>query len=714
MVCKECGTYNAENLTHCRVCAAKLREDDVPAAEPAREEGKPSRDFVKPPSWPTHAFTGAPENQPLSQASAAPTGSIRPTIPPRAAAPETVSCPNCGKSALADAPFCPYCGTRITKQSETDAAPAAVPGTRATARPMSAAVKPAPQARPAADYDDDDDDYDDDDEDDTPKRASKKQLAKRSPHEFEDYDDDGDDDDYDEEFDDMPHKKGKGTTALFWGLIVLLLALIAVFGMYIAKKNFGGDVGKMFASIGSIFNKDGGDAVDPAATGTGDTTDDSAMYTASITEETNPETGEESFLIDIHAPTGSVVRIVTEAALTSDTVTVPTNDHVMLNIPRDVFMPNKPVESEVVVITPNLQAVSPDGEVRQITVPEITVTVPTLTMSLTEPAADTVSAGFNSAPIAIVGQVGNYDNEIAVFINDEQVYVDSTGMFTSSYTPKATVVTQPVATANPAADDTAADDAADDAADAADDAAADDAGDGEDVVNDVGTVSEGAETITIEARKSNCVTARRVIVVEPYTMQTMPLLITNDLKGLSSAEGSLTLSGTVTPGAKITATSASTDLTFGEASVSETGTFSLAVSIAKIGAYDITLTGKLDGYYDGSASAIVERPPSDTYKTFLKGCKKLDDNYDKIVAGSIVSGDFQGTGKVTEIISSEPYTVFKVQLSGGKEIVCVNRSAKSTINNSDVKEKKQVMGTLKGLYTDGKTPYLWVWFVLNK
>ena len=45
-----------------------------------------------------------------------------------------------------------------------------------------------------------------------------------------------------EEYDELPPKRAKGTTILFWGLIVLLLALIAIFGMYIAKKNFDGDV----------------------------------------------------------------------------------------------------------------------------------------------------------------------------------------------------------------------------------------------------------------------------------------------------------------------------------------------------------------------------------------------------------------------------------------------------------------------------------------
>ncbi len=87
---------------------------------------------------------------------------------------------------------------------------------------------------------------------------------------------------------------------------------------------------------------------------------------------------------------------------------------------------------------------------------------------------------------------------------------------------------------------------------------------------------------------------------------------------------------------------------------------------------------------------------------------------DKIKDGTITSGDFVVTGRVTEIISSDPYTIFRVQISEGVEVIVYNRSAKSTINASDVKDKKQIAGTLKGLYTDGTTPVLWGWFIWNK
>ncbi len=98
-------------------------------------------------------------------------------------------------------------------------------------------------------------------------------------------------------------------------------------------------------------------------------------------------------------------------------------------------MPNAPVDSEVVTITPNIQAISPDGETMQIAVPDVTVTVPVLSMTVSEPEGDTVNATYDNSPIPIMGQVNNYDGEIAVFIND------SRSMWTApdcsdSYTPQ--------------------------------------------------------------------------------------------------------------------------------------------------------------------------------------------------------------------------------------------------------------------------------------
>ena len=725
MVCKECGSYNAENLSVCKVCGAKLRDDDTIAnsedAVTANEDGRPARDFVKPPAWPKSAFSGAAERPAGAGSSETPLSSstFRPTIPPRAAASAPApTCPHCGKPILSDAPFCAYCGQRVSGE----AAPAAAP---VAARPAAKAA-PAPQqsrANSYADDDYDDDEYDDEDEDDyKPAKASKRpaKLARRANDDVDEYDED---EEYDEEeYDDMPKKRGKGTTILFWGLIVLLLALIAVFGMYIAKKNFDGDVGAMFASIGTIFNKGNSDdvnAADPSAS-----TDPSAqMYTASISEYTDPTTNEVSYDIDIAAPTGSAIRIITDATLKQDTATVAANDRIILRIDRDVFMPNAPVDSETLTIQPNIQAISPDGQTMQITVPPITVTVPTLSMTITEPAADSVNATFDNSPIAIMGQVNNYDSDIAVFVNDEQVYVDSTGMFTASYTPKqvaaslAQPTTAPTASVDPSVTPDPAASSSPDASTApvastSPDAASEEATATEEPTTEE-TATTGGESITIEARKNNCVTARKVITVEPYVVQTMSFTLGNDIKSLSSDAGTVSLTGTCTPGATLTATSTSADVTFGQATVSETGTFTIPVTIAKVGAYDVNIVGKMTGYYDGTATTIVERPPTVSSSAFKKAAADLAKNFDKIKDGTTTSGDFVVTGKIKEIISSDPYTIFRVTVSEGVEVVVYNRSARSTINTSDVKDKKQIAGTLKGFYSDG-TPVLWGWFIWNK
>ncbi len=725
MVCKECGSYNAENLSVCKECGAKLRDEDAianNAEQTAAEEGRPSRDFVKPPAWPKSAYSGAPE-KPFSPASAdapAPTSAFRPTIPPRAAASAPApTCPHCGKPVVSDAPFCAYCGQRLAAE-----APASAP---VSARP---AAKPAPQQQRAtyapADFDNDEDGYEDEEDEDDfkqPAKAAKRpaKLARRANEDLDEYDEE-DEEEYDEDYDDMPQKRGKGTTILFWGLIALLLALIAVFGMYIAKKNFDGDVGKMFASIGTIFNKGSADdvnAADPSATAD----PGSQMYTATITESTDPTTNDVWYDIDIAAPTGSAIRVITDATLTQDTATVAANNRIILHIARDVFMPNAPVDTETLTLQPNIQAISPDGQTMQISVPAITVTVPVLSLSVTEPAADAVNATFDNSPIAIMGQVNNYDGEIKVFVNDEQVYVDSTGLFTASYTPKApaAALTMPTSTPEATTDPAATPDpSASPEASTSPDATAEttEATEApvveEPAVDDTALSSGSTETITIEARKNNCVTARKVITVEPYVMQTMSFTINNDLKSLSSDAGSVTITGTCTPGAVITATSASTDVTFGEASVTETGTFTMLVTIAKVGGFDLNLVGKLQGYYDGTANVTVERPPTVSSSSFKKAAGDLAKNYEKIKSGTTTSGDFVVTGRITEIISTDPYTIFRLQISEGVEVIVYNRSAKSTINSSDLKEKKQIAGTLKGLYTDGATPVLWGWFIWNK
>ncbi len=811
MVCRECGAYNAEHLTHCRVCAAKLRDTDA-AAQPAdvqepQQEMRPQRGFVAAPSWPTRAFSGAAEQpaayappagttssapapapqqpaatavaQPASSAAYAPLGYAARTAAP--AKPAAV-CPRCGKPALPDAPFCPYCGTSL---AAAPAEPLIQPTYTQAAAPVTPAQKPVKPAVPvkpakrAADLDDDfDDDYDDEDDDfdDAPKKKRGKALsrkekkkAKKSRFEDdfddededipddEDYDEDDYDDDFDDEDDDMPKRRGKSASFLLWGLIILLVALIAVFGIYVVNKNFGGDAGALFSSISSAFGKnkepaeeapaEGDAAIDaPVAT-------ESNMYTATVTETTN-ESGVPSYNIAVFAPTGSTLRIITNAELDSNSVTVPANDQVVLSIERDVFLPNAPCDNAVVTVTPHIEVDTPTGETRQITVPEITLTVPELTLNLDAPSTETVQQTFNNDSIMISGTVE--DHTVEVYVNGQQLTVYDGGMFTTSYTPlrpvstsapaaataatAATDTTAAAGTADAAADTAAADDtaAATDAdtaatADAADTTATDAASTAADTAPAAATAAatgsanyqtddQGREIIVIEARKNNYVTARKVITIEPFVMQNISLVVNNAAASnptedqLYNAEGAITLTGSITPGSTLRASiSDDADVTIGEPTI-DGGAFTLAVKLNSVGVHKIDLTATQEGYYETSTTVTVQRPPSDAHSKYLKACKKLVDSYADIIAGTTISGDFQATGRITEIVSSSPYTVYKLAIDDEHTVVCVHRSAKSTINSGDLKEKKQVMGSLVGTYSDGTTeyPYLYVWYSLNK
>lgn len=51
MICKECGAYNPDHATYCKVCAANLKVDpEVQAPVAAEEEPQPTKRFTRP-SW---------------------------------------------------------------------------------------------------------------------------------------------------------------------------------------------------------------------------------------------------------------------------------------------------------------------------------------------------------------------------------------------------------------------------------------------------------------------------------------------------------------------------------------------------------------------------------------------------------------------------------------------------------------------------------------
>ncbi|MCR4859294.1 MAG: hypothetical protein K5910_01365, partial [Bacteroidales bacterium] len=565
-------------------------------------------------------------------------------------------------------------------------------------------------------------------------RSAKKRIEEEEDEEEEEFDDtddefdddDGDefDDDFDEEededdFEPRAKKKGKGgsSSILFWILIVLLIALIAVFGIYILKRNFGGSLSNMFSHVGSaVSSNEPAEApanIPVTADGTVSVAQDN-MFTATLSDYRD-ENGESYYDINIYAPTGSIVHIITDAELKTKTVTVPSADHVILRVVKDVFMPNKPCDSETVTVTPNIQVETPEGETIALKVDPITVSVPALNLNLSEPLVDNVQQTYTNDPIVISGTVD--DHSVEVTINGQKVTVYEGGLFTTTYTPTILPKTggAAVPAAAPAADAPAADAPADGTVPAEGEAAPADAAPAAAPVSGDYKDAAGNELIVIEAKKNNYMTARKVITIQPYVMSSMNITVSNDSATLSSKSGSMTLTGTVgkAPDTKMTATSPSDKVKFGEPSIAADGSFSIMVMMDSVGVFPVTLTASGTGYYEGSTSITIERPPEVKYSVFLKECKTITKDYSKITSGEIVTGSYFATGKITEIIETEPYTVFRLATDAG-DVICVNRSEKATIDSRRIGKKKQIIGSVNGTYADTGLPCLWGWFSLNK
>jgi len=662
MVCKECGAYNAENLTHCRVCSAALTEGEAVGVETTQESGRPKRNFAQAPQWPSRSFSAAPLQaeppKPVEQPKAAegkqPTAeTVRAAAPGKKheAAPEMRFCTSCGKQLFADAPFCAYCGTKNVLVSDSAAeAPVHAAAPAEDTRPLK---RVAPKKQEIFEDDDLEDDFDDDLEDDD--------LEDDDFDDLYDEDDDFDDDFYDDEFDDdddddMPRRKGKGGTILFVALILVLLALIAFFGTYILKKNYGGSFSNM---ISSLTGKTQEESVDGEQQGALNSAEKITADNMSATIEETVVDGVEMFVINVKAPTGSRVRIITDADLENDSVEIQRDDAISLRVPRVVFLPADYYDSTTVSVTPQLEVTLPDSNTRMLSVPSASVTIPQVSLVLTEPATGTVEARADGSPIKVSGTVT--DHTVEVTINGEAVQVLEGGAFSYDFKPTA----------------------------------------GE------------QQSIDIVAQKLNCMSAKQSITVTPYVIKEMTVSVTSEQKALRATDGKVTVEGTAPAGATITAISENTSITCGPVTVAEDGKFTCIIDVPQEGCYEINFAAKAEGYSDGAATCVIERMPTTKSSTYKEKSLNANKYYADLVEGKKDDTQIAFTGKVKEIVTTAPFVIFTVEDSSGNLVYVCNRSDKNTIDNSDIGDKKTIAGFNAGLYPETTNPYIWGWFIWN-
>lgn len=653
MVCKECGAYNADELSSCRVCGARLKDAEA-------RTGRPEKNFVKAPAYSGKAYASdsSAALKDAQQAARKRAEQLKEKADEAVHAEEKKQdekedssekrfCSSCGKPLFADAPFCPYCGAKNVLALTEDAEDASDFDTEEEVEEEIEVAEEKPIRKTIfhknASFDEDDEDDEEEYED-----------------EFDDDEDDEEDEDefddeyYDDEFDDDDEepRKGKGSTILFIVLILILLALIAFFARYFLKKNPG--------MLSGIFGNKG--AVDVVAENTPEPVDyiedepvTADNMTASIKEDVID--GTEIYEINVKAPTGSVVRIISNANLERDSVTIERDDTISLRVPRVVFLPGDYCETASVTVTPQLEVTLPDQSVRMLSVPAVNLVVPQVKLEMTSPNGTSVEAPANDRPITVSGVVS--DHTVQVTVNGANVQVFEGGTFTYDYYPKNV---------------------------------------------------EG-ETIEVVAKKIDYMNAVCTIEVTPFVIKDMQLTINNDMKGLRAVDGKVNVTGNCPDDANITASAADNDIMCGPVTV-ENGQFSCLIAIPKEGYYNITFDATAEGYNDASVSCMVEAEPTLSYSRYANKAYDLNKNYNKIgSAKDVTSVLFRGT--VSEIIQTEPYTVFTLK-KGDKIVYVANRSTKNVIGTDDIGKTKTVAGYYCHEYPDTDKPYVWGWYIVNK
>ena len=704
MICKKCGAYNPDHATFCKVCAANLKDQtdtdenaQVTDSEEVEKELRPRRGNVKAPDF----------------AAARRSSSFKPV--PKAEEPEKDD-------------------DKIDQEPEEE----------------EEEVKPAKKshfARPAAtqkrrivddededeDDDEDEDEYDEDDSDvkkleSEPKttrfaRSSRKKsriVEEEDEDEDDEYDDDDDededdgydDDSYDdeedededdgyEEYEPTPPRRKKsshksssrsGGSNIIVLLIVCLLAILLIIVGIVAFCNIkGGETkaklpralqincaGKQAATQTDVPNQQpveqNTNPTDAPVTGL------PVDYSVTTLEEFVDSNGIPSINVSLTARPGDTVTVVLP---NQDDFVKPNNEPIdqpyQLTIPKACFFPNKPLSESVYTVTPQILVTHADGTQESLQVDSFNITFPTIQLELLEPAEasipeEGIMAGEGNE-MTIKGKVD--DHTVTVTVNGQPVAIYEGGNFEYNFALSG----------------------------------------------------EEAETVLIEANKANCVSASQSFIVTPYVFipEKMPLTVVTEVDKLRADKNNkVTVTGKTAPSATLTATPAAeymSSVACGSPTVDAEGNYSFEVTFGKdyYGIASITIHAKKDGYEEGETSCVVSRMYA-TKEKAITGYGKTNSfhevptkyEFSKVMENPTDGGFYRFVGKILEVDPETGVITFEAKTSYKEttKIYVLNAVANWDVSK-EVGKAKKLYCTLNGLYTDGTSLYVTVWFQMK-
>lgn len=633
MKCKQCGTYNEDYLEYCTNCAAPLTPDDSPEQpkEPAPSaEGNaanaggtpPAWGFVKAPQWPKpdfsadtvseedipeqyynrftpHPADGAAQKPAYSESDAVPFNDDVRSHPVSNAQQNTAGQYNAPRQQYS-APQQQQYGA---PQQQQHSAPRHKSAGNAvnTAEDVRQYKKNAGKTAAPA-------------EDAKPRKAEKR-------------------DDFDRDYSGLGEHKDNKRNLLFIAAAGILVVLILVFGLIFINTKYGGDFNQF---INSAFK---GDPVTKAPTVEKGLTDD----------------GDTAYIITIYAKNNTTVRftageLVRELAVTQGSIS--------LRVPEQIWIPDEPLDTAELSITPDIVVITSSGEETQLTFDEpIIITVPSVELTMTQPTVSEFTVDSTTVPIA--GVVS--DNTASIYVGETQVAVDEAGNFSTNFT----------------------------------------------------LPGEGTYTLLVEAKKNGCKTATETYSIT-YGTASDPTAVTSegnvalaidDSVTRSGTASTMTVTGTMEVGATISVTGV--ELSGEVTADSAAGTFSFTVNTPDVGLYEAVITATSAEAAKSSTVYLEHQPEKDAY---MGSVYRID--YARIRDYPNHEQGYKITGTIAEIYQTTPYVKARIETSEGDIVFCYY-SGVATIEMNDGKSYELYADPFGTDETTG-LPQMHAWFVIKR
>lgn len=399
MICKECGAYNPDHATFCKVCAASLKEDAAP--KPIEEEPQPTKRFSRP-SW-----MAAEQSEPVH----APVKETADPVDEAEDAKEVV------EEIVEPAKTAPV------QEEETP-----VP----IWSPSRSRMRPEPN------------DIDDEEE---KEESSETEESEDEPESIYNDEEALDDEDDAFEYEPTPPKRKQSKkkdntmfTVLLIAIIVVIVGILVFGGYWLLKGQL--NCGKSpdrtpeAEQTSTQPSEQDNTPAEPA------TTEAPALdaKTAQL-QEMIDEKGNDVIAITVVIPANSTVTInfpnQPDYTFTNSEAKDLTRK---VKIPVEVFYPNTPLEDPTVVFQPEITITGSDGSSYQVNCPTFTRTFPKLEITVTEPIpeGDEPFMAPESNIVSLQGVVSDPTAEVSINGVGTVVYVGGKFMYDYKFADTAT------------------------------------------------------------------------------------------------------------------------------------------------------------------------------------------------------------------------------------------------------------------------------------